>query len=303
MTYKSFVAVMLSAAVAPIVSAQQNPPATDRAKECPSCAEWNAPQKPFRIFGNSWYVGTHGLGAVLVTSPAGHVLIDGGLPESAAPIAASIRALGFRMEDVKLIVNSHDHYDHAGGLAELQRMSGARVAASASSAKALEFGDSENDDPQFGLTLKFPKVAKVEIINDRQTLRAGDVALTAFFTPGHTPGGTTWTWKSCEGAKCVDLVYADSQTPISADDFYFSRSKTYPNAVSDFRKGHAALESMRCDILITPHPDASQLWSRLAARDGGNTNALIDATACKRYAATARQRLEARLATEAKAPR
>lgn len=298
-----FLFALLSLSVAPLLSAQQNASPTDRAKECPSCAEWNAPQKPFRIFGNAWYVGTHGLSAVLVTSPGGHVLIDGGLPESAAPIAASIRALGFRIEDVKLIVNSHDHHDHAGGLAELQRMSGARVAASASSAKVLERGDSENDDPQYGLTLKFPKVPKVETITDRQTLRVGDVAMTVFFTPGHTPGGTSWSWKSCEGSKCLDLVYADSQTPVSADDFYFSRSRTYPNAVSDFRKAHAVLESMRCDILITPHPDASQLWSRVAARDAGNTNALVDPTACKRYAATARQRLDARLATEAKTRR
>jgi metallo-beta-lactamase class B len=96
------------------------------------------------------------------------------------------------------------------------------------------------------------------------------------------------------------MVYADSQTPISADGFFYSRSKTYPNGVRDFEKGFAVLESLRCDILITPHPDASQLWQRLAARDGGRGDALIDPTACRRYAATARQRLATRLATEAK---
>ena len=88
------------------------------------------PQQPFRIYGNSYYVGTHGLGSVLITSAAGHVLIDGDLPESVPQIVAHIRSLGFKAEDIKLIVNSHVHFDHAGGIAELQKLSGARVAAS-----------------------------------------------------------------------------------------------------------------------------------------------------------------------------
>src|SRR5262245_41278824 len=101
-----------------------------RARECPSCAEWNVPQKSFRIFGNTYYVGTHGLSSILITSPRGHVLIDGGLPESAPLILANIRSLGFRAEDVKLILNSHAHYDHAGGLEALREATGASVAAS-----------------------------------------------------------------------------------------------------------------------------------------------------------------------------
>ncbi|MBC8088830.1 MAG: subclass B3 metallo-beta-lactamase [Phycisphaerae bacterium] len=283
--------------------AQTEPPAVTatRAIECASCAEWNAPHKPFRLYGNSWFVGTHGLSAILLTSASGHVLIDAGLPESAPLIAANIVSLGFRVEDVKLIVNSHDHFDHAGGIAALQKLSGARVAASASSAKVLERGESESDDPQFGVLLKFPRVSNVSVIKDNEVLKAGDVSLTARFTPGHTPGGTSWSWQSCEGHRCVVMVYADSQTPVSADGFFYSRSKTYPNGVKDFEKGFSVLESLKCDILITPHPDASQLWQRVAARDGGKSEALIDASACKRYAAAARVRLATRLATEAKA--
>src|SRR4051812_312909 len=97
----------------PVVRAQQAMGYT--ATECPSCAAWNAPNTPAGLFGNTYYVGTRGLSALLITSDAGHVLIDAGLPESAAPIMANIRALGFRVEDIKLIVNSHAHYDHAGG--------------------------------------------------------------------------------------------------------------------------------------------------------------------------------------------
>ncbi|MEO7999323.1 MAG: subclass B3 metallo-beta-lactamase [Gemmatimonadaceae bacterium] len=282
--------------------AQSAPPASSRAAECPPCAEWNAAQTPFKVFGNTWFVGTHGLSALLVTSPNGHVLIDAGLPESAPLIAANISRLGFQIKDVKLIVNSHDHYDHAGGLAELQRLSGARVAALAPSASVLKRGNSEADDPQFGVLLPYPKVANVSVIRANEPVKVGDIAMTAHKTAGHTPGGTTWTWQSCENGRCLDMVYADSQTPVSADSFFYTRSKTYSTGVADFENGYRVLESLRCDILVTPHPDVSGFWQRVAARDSGRVDALVDSTACKRYAETARQRLAARIATEKSKP-
>src|SRR5271169_5339295 len=121
--------------------------AQDMRSSCANCAAWNKPQKPFRVYGNTYYVGTHGLSSILVTSDAGHVLMDGALPESAPQIVVGIRSLGFRIEDVKLIVNSHVHFDHAGGLAELQRLSGARVVASPWSAEVLRKGGVEIGDP------------------------------------------------------------------------------------------------------------------------------------------------------------
>jgi metallo-beta-lactamase class B len=269
---------------------------------CPSCVEWNAPQPPFRVFGNTYYVGTRGLGAILLTSDEGHVLIDGALPESAPAIIASIAELGFRIEDVRLILNSHPHFDHAGGIAALQRASASRVAGSSRAAPVLETGKTGPDDPQHGLALSFPQVPAVSVFSDGDTLRVGPSAVTAHLTPGHTPGGTSWTWRSCEGERCLSLVYADSQTPISADDFYFTRSTTYPSAVADFEKGFAVLERLECDILLTPHPGASGLWERLASRDSGASSGLVDSEACRRYAATARERLARRIATEAAAP-
>jgi metallo-beta-lactamase class B len=151
-------------AAAPLVLGAQGadgvravPPTPD----CPSCAEWNAPQRPFRIHGDSWYVGTHGLSAILVTSPQGHVLLDGGLPESAPLVAANVRALGFRMEDVRLIVNSHAHFDHAGGIAMLQRASGAAVAAHRWSAAVMRRGATLPEDPQSGIDTPYPAVPTV----------------------------------------------------------------------------------------------------------------------------------------------
>jgi metallo-beta-lactamase class B len=269
-----------------------------RARECPSCAEWNEPQRPLRLHGDTYYVGTHGLGAILVTSPEGHVLIDAALPESAPLIRANIESLGFRMRDVKLIVNSHAHYDHAGGIAELQRASGARVAASEWSTGVLRTGKSMSGDPQLGLALDFPAVRSVSTFAFGDTLRVGPIALVPHATAGHTPGGTTWSWRSCDGARCLDFVYADSQTPVSADDFLFTRNGSYPNAIADFERGFATLERLSCDVLLTPHPSASNLWRRVSPADGTPTPQLVDSTACRRYAATARRLLEQRVARE-----
>lgn len=263
---------------------------------CSSCADWNKPHAPVRLFGNTYYVGTDGLAALLITSPDGHVLIDGALPESAPLIRRNIESLGFKLTDVKLILNSHAHNDHAGGIAWLAARSGATVAATAASARWMERGTSTDDDPQFGLNAPFPAVARVRVIADGEVVRVGRLALTAHRTGGHTPGGTTWTWQSCEGAVCKDLVYADSQSPISADDFRYSSNTRYPGGVADFRRAHTLFETLPCDILVMPHPAAAQLWERVAK------GTIVDAQACKRLAVTARLALDNRLATEAASP-
>jgi metallo-beta-lactamase class B len=268
--------------------------------DCSSCAEWNAPHAPVRIFGNTYYVGPVGLGAILVTSPTGHVIIDGALPQSAPQIIANVEALGFRMKDVKLILNSHPHFDHAGGIAQRQRASGAIVAASPLSAAVLRTGRPAATDPQYQEILPFPypPMRKVREIADGETLHAGSLELTAHFPPGHAAGGTTWSWKSCEGARCLDVVYADSVTPVSEKDFRFSHNERYPNVLADFAHTFTVLESMKCDILLTPHPSASSLWERLAARDRGDASTLIDANALKQFVDAARKRLAQRVASE-----
>ena len=219
--------------------------------------EWTQEQTPFRIFGQTYYVGTRGVSSILITSDQGHVLIDGAMPQSAPMIADHIRALGFRVEDVELIVNSHIHYDHAGGISGLQRLTGARVAASPSSAAVLRSGRSGPDDPQYGLLPPIDPVRDVRVIADGETLRIGSLSVQGHFTGGHTPGGTSWTWRSCEGVDCRNIVYADSMTAVSADTFKFSSSTTYPKAVADFEKSIAFLRKTPCDLLLTPHPDAS----------------------------------------------
>lgn len=269
---------------------------------CDGASEWNDPQEPLRIYGNTYYVGTHCLGAILITSPTRHVLIDGALPASAPMIRAHIEALGFRMADVKLIVNSHVHYDHAGGIAELQAASGATVAASPSSARGLEAGESGPDDPQYGMLEKYPAAKSVRVVAEREGIRVGTITVTPHWTSGHTPGGTTWTWESCEGDRCLSMVYADSQTPISADGFLYTNNKTYPKALEDFAHGQAELEQIKCDILLTPHPGASSLWERVANQKTGGTPSLIEGDACRKLAATSRAAVAKRVARETAKP-
>jgi metallo-beta-lactamase class B len=261
---------------------------------CPSCAEWNAPQPPFRIHGNTYYVGTRGLAALLITGAQGHVLIDGGLPNTAPLILESVRALGFAATDIKLILNSHAHYDHAGGIRALQIASGAGVVMSEASASAVERGKAVQDDPQHAIAFDFPAVPEVTRVAHGESVGVGPLTLTTYLTAGHAPGGTTWSWESCESGRCLTIVYADSQTPVSAEGFRFTGS----GAAAAFERGFALLEGLRCDLLITPHPGASAFWERIEAGEAK----LIDAEGCRRYAAAGRRQLARRLEAEAARP-
>ncbi|NDK37261.1 subclass B3 metallo-beta-lactamase [Pseudoxanthomonas gei] len=265
---------------------------------CAADAGWDDPATPRRIYGNTWFVGTCGISAVLVTSVQGHVLIDGATPTGSAQILANIRTLGFKPEDVRAIVSSHEHLDHAGGLAALQAATGAPVLARAPAAATLKRGASDRSDPQFLVLRSFPAVARVQLIADDEAVKVGPLALQAIATPGHTPGGTSWSWRSCEKRKCRQLVYADSLTAISDDVYRYTDDAAHPGVLADFRQTLLRVARLDCEILLTPHPSASQLWSRLGP---GATQPLVDASACRIYAARAAERLDQRVAEEAAA--
>jgi len=292
---------LLSAAPSPSSASDASPFPADAPKVCDSCAEWNAPREPFRVHGNTYYVGTGGLSSILITSVAGHILIDGGLAQSAPLIDASIRKLGFHTTDVKLILNSHAHFDHAGGIAALQRVSGAPVAAGAASVAALTAGEVLPGDPQHAPERRefnrFPSIAGVRGVRDGEVLRIGELAVTAHLTPGHTPGGAAWTWRSCEDKRCVDVVYADSLTPVSADDFRFTEMGDGGRYVAAFRATIGKVGALPCDILLAPHPGFVGLDEKIARR-GEKANPWIDPGACRAYAATAARTLDERLAKE-----
>ena len=263
-------------------------------------AKWNRAQAPLRIHGDTYYVGMHGLSSILIHGDAGSILIDGDLPQSAPEIEAHIRQLGFKLHDVKFILNSHAHFDHAGGIAALQRDSGAEVLASPSGAQALRSGRVAADDPQAGFSDNgFPAVARVREVQDGETVRLGRLAVTAHFTPGHTPGSTTWTWRSCEKDKCLDVVYADSLNAISAPGFHYLADATHADLAATFRESIDTVAKLPCDILISVHPEVAGVDRKLQqiARKP-KTNPFIDAQACRTYANTYRDMLDARVQRE-----
>lgn len=267
--------------------------------DCEQCESWNRDQAPFRIFGDTYFVGVRGLSSVLVTSPDGHILIDGALPQSAPLIARHVEQLGFKMSDVKIILNSHVHYDHAGGIAELQKLSGAKVIASDIAAKVLRAGKVDSSDPQFGVLQSFPGAKNVEALGARDSVEVGKLQLHVIHTPGHTPGGTSWTWTSCEAQRCLNVVYGDSLNAISDDTFKYSGDKRYPNAGNDMAASIAAISATPCDILIAAHPDFTGLLTLIDEQGNGDRTQLIDSSACKRYAAASKERFEKRLESEA----
>jgi metallo-beta-lactamase class B len=281
-----------------VAFAQQSALQPDKPKVCDSCDAWNARREPFRVFGNTYFVGVEGLSSVLITSDKGHILIDGGLPQTAPRIDENIRALGFKLQDVKLIVTSHEHYDHVGGVSALQRASGATVAASPAAARGLKAGTATPEDPQFGFgrdAMGFPVVASVREVADGETLRVSDLAITPHHTPSHTPGSTSWTWRSCEGPRCLNLVYADSLTAVSSPDYKYSAHK---DVVERFRKSIEVVGALPCDILLSVHPEFSNTFDKLKRRGNGASDAFVDKASCRAYADNASKSLDRRLRTE-----
>ena len=288
-----FLAALLFAGV-------QAPFVADSPHKCDDCAEWNKAREPFKVYGNTYYVGTAGLSAVLVTGDAGHVLFDGGLTQSAPLIVENVRKLGFKPEEIKVILISHGHFDHAGGVNAIQRYTAARVAASASTAQALQRGENTPDDPQFGFGKAFngfPPVTRVDTIDDQGVVTVGKVTIKAHMIPGHSPGSSAYTWQSCEQGKCLNMVYADSLTSPSAPGF------KYGTRLESFRRSIERVAALPCDIVLSPHPQFTRVDQKLKQRaelKGQGTDPFIDPNGCRTYAASAMKSLEARILDESK---
>lgn len=287
--------LLIAAALAALCASAPAHAGTPKDADPPACkpgGDWNQPAPPRRVYANVWYVGTCGLTSLLVTGDKGHILLDGGTERSAPLIEASVRRLGFRLADIRYILNSHGHFDHAGGIAQLQRDTGATVVARGDDADAIEHGRGARSDPQFLSADAFAPSPNVRRIADGETLNLGNLALTAHATPGHTPGGTSWTWNACEDERCLRVVYADSLTAYTDDEYRYS---DHPEFLAQLRSSINAVAALPCDLLITPHPDASRLWERIG-RDAKSP--LIDSGACRRYADGATVFMQKRLDKE-----
>ena len=261
------------------------------AKACGDSTEWDQPAPPVRIHANTYLVGTCGISSILITGDEGHVLIDGGTEAGAELIAANIRSLGFKLKDIKYLLISHEHFDHVGGIARLQQLTGATLITSAPAEKVLDTGLPGTDDPQAGMHKPFRAANVGRVIGDGGDVRLGNIRLFAMTTPGHTPGALSWRWDDCDGGVCRTMVYADSLSPISRDDYKFS---DHPEYLAAYRASLTKIAASRCEILLTPHPSASAMKERMTAKQK-----LFDPEGCRDYAAALTKRLDERLAKEA----
>lgn len=261
-----------------------------RAAACRDRDGWADPAPPARIAANVYDVGTCGITVLLVTTSAGHVLIDAG-PENAAPLVArNVERLGYRLRDVRYLLSGHEHHDHAGGLAQLQRRTGAILVTRAPGRRVIGGGIPDPADPQASSLSPFPRARVGRTIGDGGTLAIGGTTFTALATPGHSPGATSWTWRSCANRVCRNFVYADSLSAVSARGYHFT---DHPALVRTLRASIARVGGLPCDVLVTPHPAVGRLHDRYAARAP-----LVDRGACRRYAQEAGAALDRRLAEE-----
>lgn len=257
---------------------------------------WAKPQQPVRLFGNSFYVGTESLSIVLVDTGAGLILFDGALPQFVRMTQTNIRALGFDPKHIKFIFVSEAHYDHAGGIAALARDSGATVVTSASTAPEMLTGVVGKDDPQASIADPMYPVTKIKMMRDGEVLRLGNVAVTGHATEGHTKGSMSWSWRSCEGNACANLIFVSSLNAVSADGYRFIEN---PSRVAMLRHGMAKLATLPCDIAIPSHADTTDLPANLAKLIAKpSVNPLFAPGQCKSLAALYTKRLNDRLANE-----
>ncbi len=248
------------------------------------------PAEPFRIAGNLYYVGANDVAAFLIAGPEGHVVIDGGYPGTAPMIMASIAKLGFDVRDVRVLLNSEPHFDHAGGLAALQRASGAELWASEASARAIASG---GDDPDIALPLRvlirtgilrYPAARVDHRFRDGDTIRVGPVALTAHVTGGHTRGCTSWSFPVRDGARVLNVV--------SACSLIVMQGMRYAGQDADLERSFRVLRSLPADVWVSSH---ARLWGRyrkFVARDTATSPAdpFIDPEGYRAYVDTAEAR-------------
>jgi len=256
-------------------------------------AAWNRPVEPFEVVHGVYYVGTEELAAWLIPTEDGLVLIDGALEESAPLIEANIRRLGFKFEDVRFLLNSHAHFDHSGGLAQLKRDSNAQLVASREDQVALETGRYVGNEAEADLNFEPVKVGR--FIADGEVLTLGSVRLTAHLTPGHTSGCTTWTLPVVSQGQSLDVVFYCS-TSVALNRLW--PNEQYPGIVDDYRRSFARLATLHADVFLANHKDFFLLWEKRAAMRPNGPNPFIDASELGRFVEASRAQFEKDLAAQ-----
>ena len=279
---KPLVSAVAIAVTAPLLLGAADPPA------------WTRPQAPFPIAGPITYVGSEGIAAYLIKTSAGAILIDGTLAANAGMIERNIAAAGVRPRDVKLILVTHAHFDHAAAVAALKRVTGARVVAGAGDVRALETGIPPGET-NYGV-IRFPPVHVDRGVRDGDTVTLGTTTLTARATPGHTPGCTTWTMRIPGRPRALDVVFPCS---VSVAGNRLIGNRAYPGIVADYRRSIAMLRTLHADIVLPSHPEIADVIER-GKRKASDTTAFIDPTLLPKIVANAKVAFDADLAKQAR---
>lgn len=236
-------------------------------------ASWTAPTTPFNVIGNVYYVGTEGISSWLITSPKGHILIDGGMPGGAALVEANIRALGFKVTDIKLLLNTHAHFDHAGGLAQIKKDAGkgAKLVSSVGDRWALENGQYPGSESV--AEFAFPPVKVDATVADGGPVSVGPNTLTAVLMPGHTAGCTSWTMTVKDTAGVPHRIIFFCSASVAANRL--APKPQYPTIVADYQKTFARASRIDPDIYLAPHAEQFGLAAKRAAMGPGKPNPFI----------------------------
>ena len=257
--------------------------------------EMNQPVEPFKIIGNIYYVGASDVTSFLITSPQGHILIDAGFEETVPQIKANVAKLGFKMEDIKILLINHAHYDHCGGAAEIKKLTGARLFASPQDATVLE--DGGMSDFRFGGDKPLFAPVKVdETLKDGQEIRLGGATLKTYFTFGHTKGATSWTTDATDNGKKYKVVFASSTTTL---DYSFVNNAKYPQIAEDFAKTYATLKSIKADVFLASHGQFFNLLEKAQQlRAGAKVNPFIDPNGYRQFVNQMTRQFEKKLKAE-----
>lgn len=242
---------------------------------------WNRPVRPFRVVGNIYYVGAEGVASYLISTPRGHILMDSGFAETVPRIQDSLNQLGFRLEDVKVLINSHAHFDHAGGFAQLKKLTGAKLMISEADAKLI--GDGGRSDFQWRdkTSFHFEPAMVDRFLRDKDKVELGGATMVARITPGHTKGCTTWTMKVREAGRDLDVVFVGSTT---IPGYKLLNNSAYPNIVADYAYSFALLKTLSCDVFLAPHGSFFGLDEKRALLEkSAKTNPFIDPKSYRRF--------------------
>ncbi|MGD0797424.1 MAG: subclass B3 metallo-beta-lactamase [Acidobacteriaceae bacterium] len=264
--------------------------------------DWTAPIAPFRIADNLYYVGSRDLASYLIVTPAGDILINSNLVSSPPLIVQSIAQLGFRIADVKILLISHAHYDHAGGSKELLRLSHAQYMVMDDDAPVVESGGAKDFAYPHD---RYPSARVDRVLHDGDQVTLGVVALTAHKTPGHTRGCTTWTMRATSGGQPRDVVIVGSWNVNSSYRLVDRPGSpaSYPGIAADYQHSFAVLSALPCDIFLGAHGSYFHMLGKLARAPSTDPESIwIDPTGYRRAVAERQQEFEAELKRQQTTP-